>query len=47
MINDCQDMSSTYMFGDPSGSHSARLLEHGIDPNSLTVGRVAIVIAIV
>ena len=37
MINDCQDMSSTYMFGDPSGSHSARLLEHGIDPNSLTV----------
>ena len=37
MINDCQDMSSTYMFGDPSGSHSARLLEHGIDPSSLTV----------
>lgn len=37
MINDCHDMSSTYMFGDPSGSHSARLLERGIDPNSLTV----------
>jgi len=37
MINDCQDMSKTYMFGDPSGSHSARLLERGINPDSLTV----------
>ena len=30
-------MSKTYMFGDPSGSHSARLLERGINPDSLTV----------
>ena len=30
-------MSNTYMFGDPSGSHSARLLERGINPDSLTV----------
>ena len=37
MINDCQDMSSTYMFGDPSGSHSARLLERGLDVSHLTV----------
>ena len=37
MIDECKDMSNTYMFGDPSGSHSARLLERGIDPNCLTV----------
>ena len=37
MVDECKDMSSTYMFGDPSGSHSARLLERGIDPNRLTV----------
>jgi len=37
MIDQCKDMSNTYMFGDPSGSHSARLLERGIDPNRLTV----------
>lgn len=37
MIDGCKDMSNTYMFGDPSGSHSARLLERGIDPNRLTV----------
>lgn len=37
MINDCKDMSQTYMFGDPSGSHTARLLERGLDPSNLTV----------
>lgn len=37
MINDCKDLTQTYMYGDPSGSHTARLLERGVDPNSITV----------
>ena len=37
MIDDCKDLSQTYMFGDPSGSHTARLLERGVDPRNLTV----------
>jgi len=37
MIDDCKDLSQTYMFGDPSGSHTARLLERGIDSQDLTV----------
>ena len=37
MMDDCKDLSQTYMFGDPSGSHTARLLEKGVDPNSVTV----------
>lgn len=37
MIEDCKDLSQTYMFGDPSGSHTARLLERGVDSQNLTV----------
>jgi len=37
MIDDCKDLTQTYMFGDPSGSHTARLLERGVNPNNITV----------
>jgi hypothetical protein len=37
MLDDCKDLSKIYMFGDPSGSHTARLLERDLDPNSITV----------
>jgi hypothetical protein len=37
MMDDCKDLSQTYMFGDPSGSHTARLLERGVDSQNLTV----------
>ena len=37
MIDNCSDLSNVYMFGDPSGSHTARLLERGLDPSNLTV----------
>lgn len=37
MMDDCKDLSQTYMFGDPSGSHTARLLERGVDSQDLTV----------
>lgn len=37
MISDCKNLSQTYVFGDPSGSHSVRLIERGVDPNNLTV----------
>jgi hypothetical protein len=37
MIDDCKDLSQTYMFGDPSGSHTARLIEKNVDPNNITV----------
>jgi hypothetical protein len=37
MIDNCNDLSNVYMFGDPSGSHTARLLERQVDPNNITV----------
>ena len=37
MIDNCSDLSNVYMFGDPSGSHTARLLERNVNPNSITV----------
>ncbi len=37
MVDGCKDFTKTYIFGDPSGSHTARLLERGVDPRNLTV----------
>jgi len=37
MLDNCNDFSKVYMFGDPSGSHTARLLERNINPNNVTV----------
>lgn len=37
MIDECKDFTQTYMFADPSGSHTARLLEREVNPNNITV----------
>ena len=37
MVDGCKDFTKTYMFGDPSGSHTSRLLERGVDSQNLTV----------
>lgn len=37
MLEACEDLSNIYIYGDPSGSHTARLLEKGIEPKNITV----------